>query len=62
MDKQGGIIEVEPAGLTAAYEITKFNTHPIILEKKDRVGTLACTENYRGYYFDLGGRHWGKYP
>ena len=44
-----------PAGLTAAYELTKFNRRPIVLEKRDKVGGLAATENYKGFSFDLGG-------
>ena len=49
------IIGAGPAGLTAAYELTKFNRRPIVLEKRDGVGGLARTENYKGYYFDIGG-------
>jgi protoporphyrinogen oxidase len=49
------IIGAGPAGLTAAYELTKFNRRPIILEKREIVGGLARTENYRGFYFDMGG-------
>ncbi len=44
-----------PAGLTAAYELAKLGRPPIVLEKGDKVGGLARTENYKGYYFDLGG-------
>lgn len=44
-----------PAGLTAAYELTKFGRHPLVLEKRDKVGGLATTENYKGFSFDLGG-------
>jgi protoporphyrinogen oxidase len=44
-----------PAGLTAAYELTKLGHHPVVLEKGDRVGGLARTENYKGFYFDMGG-------
>jgi len=54
-EKQIVIIGGGPAGLTAAYELTKFDFQPIVLEKQDKVGGLACTENYRGYYFDMGG-------
>ena len=44
-----------PAGLTAAYELTKQQYRPIVLEKNDKVGGIARTENYRGYHFDMGG-------
>ncbi|WP_420628979.1 NAD(P)/FAD-dependent oxidoreductase [Candidatus Leptofilum sp.] len=44
-----------PAGLTAAYELTKRQHTPIVLEKNDKVGGIARTENYRGYHFDMGG-------
>ncbi len=44
-----------PAGLTAAYELTKQQHTPIVLEKNDKVGGIARTENYRGYHFDMGG-------
>ncbi|MBI4790122.1 MAG: NAD(P)/FAD-dependent oxidoreductase [Chloroflexi bacterium] len=54
-DKQVVIIGAGPAGLTAAYELTKHRIHPIILEQRDKVGGLARTENYKGYYFDMGG-------
>jgi len=44
-----------PAGLTAAYELTKFGRHPLVLEKRSKVGGLAATENHKGFSFDLGG-------
>jgi len=44
-----------PAGLTAAYELTRYHHRPIVLEKLDKVGGIARTENYKGYYFDMGG-------
>lgn len=44
-----------PAGLTAARELTKHGIEPIVLEKLDKVGGIARTENYQGYYFDMGG-------
>ncbi len=49
------IIGGGPAGLAAAYDLTKYGVHPTVLEKNDKVGGLSRTENYRGYYFDLGG-------
>lgn len=44
-----------PAGLTAAYELLKYDIQPVVLEKRSRVGGISCTENYKGYYFDMGG-------
>ena len=49
------IIGAGPAGLTAAYELVKRNTHVVVLEKADKVGGLSCTEVYKGYRFDIGG-------
>lgn len=53
--RQVVIIGAGPAGLTAGYELTKHNISPIVLEQYDKVGGLARTENYKGYYFDMGG-------
>jgi protoporphyrinogen oxidase len=44
-----------PAGLSAAYELTKLGRRPLVLERRDHVGGLAATENYKGFSFDLGG-------
>src|SRR5262245_58938265 len=49
------VIGAGPAGLTAAYELTGLGHRPIVLEKEQSVGGLARTENYRGFYFDMGG-------
>ena len=49
------IIGAGPAGLTAAYEFIKLGIRPIVLEKADKVGGIARTETYKGYYFDMGG-------
>ena len=54
-DEQVVVIGGGAAGLTAAYELTKFNVRPIVLEKRDKVGGIACTENYKGFHFDMGG-------
>jgi protoporphyrinogen oxidase len=57
------IIGAGPAGLTAAYELTKYARRPIVLEKSDRFGGLACTVNYKGFSFDIGGhRFFTKVP
>ena len=53
----GGFVVIGggPAGLTAAYELTRHKQKPIVLEKGRMVGGIARTENYKGYYFDMGG-------
>jgi protoporphyrinogen oxidase len=54
-DKKAVIIGGGPAGLTAAYQLVKEHYDPIVFEKLDKVGGIARTENYKGYYFDMGG-------
>jgi protoporphyrinogen oxidase len=54
-NKQVVVIGGGPAGLTAAYQLTKRNISPVVLEKLDKVGGIARTENYKGYHFDMGG-------
>src|SRR5690348_11861216 len=49
------IIGAGPAGLTAAYELAKLNQRPLVLEERDKVGGLSCTENFQGFHFDMGG-------
>jgi protoporphyrinogen oxidase len=49
------IIGGGPAGLTAAYELSRKDIPTVVLEKDDVVGGLAKTINYRGYRFDIGG-------
>ncbi len=49
------VIGAGPAGLTAAYELARYDCAPVVLEKGDKVGGLARTESYNGYHFDLGG-------
>ncbi len=57
------IIGGGPAGLTAAHELTRHNIRPVVLEKLDKVGGIARTENYKGYHFDMGGhRFFTKLP
>jgi len=53
--RQFVIIGAGPAGLTAAYDLTKLGLRPVVLEKERLVGGLARTENYKGFHFDLGG-------
>jgi protoporphyrinogen oxidase len=54
-EKRVIIIGAGPAGLTAAYELSKLNQPSLVLEERDKVGGLSRTENYKGYHFDMGG-------
>ena len=49
------IIGAGPAGLTAAYELSKLGCHATILEAGEQVGGLSRTVNYQGFRFDIGG-------
>jgi protoporphyrinogen oxidase len=50
------VIGAGPAGLTAAYELTKHGIPVTVLEASaERVGGLARTERYKGFAFDIGG-------
>jgi protoporphyrinogen oxidase len=49
------IIGGGPAGLTAAYELTRHNIKPVVLEKDPIVGGISRTESYKGFHFDMGG-------
>jgi protoporphyrinogen oxidase len=52
-----------PAGLTAAYELSRRGAHPVVFEKENLVGGNARTEEFRGYRFDIGGhRFFTKIP
>ena len=45
-----------PAGLTAAYELSKQNQRIVILESDpEYVGGISRTVNYKGFRFDIGG-------
>lgn len=57
------IIGAGPAGLTAAYELSKLKRPTLVIEEQNTVGGLARTESYKGFYFDLGGhRFFTKAP
>jgi protoporphyrinogen oxidase len=49
------IIGAGPAGLTAGLEATKHGLKPVVVERRDKVGGIACTEDYKGFLFDMGG-------
>ncbi len=49
------IIGAGPAGLTAAYELSKCGVPALVLEADSTVGGIARTVNYKGYLFDIGG-------
>lgn len=49
------IIGAGPAGLTAAYELTKQGIQSTVLEADNTVGGIARTAEYKGYLFDMGG-------
>ena len=49
------IIGGGPAGLTAAYELSKAGVESVVLEQDHVVGGIARTVNHRGYLFDIGG-------
>ncbi len=52
-----------PAGLTAAYELTKAGRHPIVAEADDTVGGISRTVERDGWRFDIGGhRFFTKVP
>jgi protoporphyrinogen oxidase len=57
------IVGAGPAGLTAAYELSKLGRRSTLLEADDQVGGLSRTVKYRGYRFDIGGhRFFSKVP
>lgn len=57
------VIGAGPAGLTAAYELTRRGASVTLLEGEKQVGGLARTVEYRGFRFDIGGhRFFTKVP
>ena len=57
------ILGAGPAGLTAAYELTKNGLSSVLLEQNPWIGGLARTVEYKGNRFDLGGhRFYTKIP
>ncbi len=49
------IIGAGPAGLTAAYVLSKNDIPAVVLEADRTVGGIARTVNFKGYLFDIGG-------
>lgn len=49
------IIGAGPAGLTAAYELTKYRYEVTVLEKESQVGGISKTVIFDGNRMDLGG-------
>jgi protoporphyrinogen oxidase len=49
------VIGAGPAGLTAAYLLSKRGHRVTVLEGDDIVGGISRTARYRGYRFDIGG-------
>ena len=49
------IIGAGPAGLTAAFELTKADISVTVLEADSVIGGIARTVDYKGYLFDIGG-------
>ncbi|HEY1576343.1 MAG TPA: NAD(P)/FAD-dependent oxidoreductase [Terracidiphilus sp.] len=54
-DAEVVIMGAGPAGLTAAYELSKNGIQTLVLESDNLVGGIARTANYKGYLFDMGG-------
>ena len=55
MKNSAVVIGAGPAGLTAAYELSKHGIQPTVIELADKVGGISRTETYKGYRFDIGG-------
>src|SRR6266852_2517359 len=50
------IVGAGPAGLTAAYELSKKGQRVVVLESDPKyVGGISRTVQYHGYRFDIGG-------
>ena len=63
ISKEIVIIGAGPAGLTAAYELEKLGTKPVVLEADNQVGGISRTVLVDGWRFDIGGhRFFTKVP
>ena len=49
------VIGAGPAGLTAAYLLSKAGVRTTVLEADDIVGGISRTAQYKGFRFDIGG-------
>jgi protoporphyrinogen oxidase len=49
------VVGAGPAGLTAAYLLSKKGIRTTVLEADDTVGGLSQTAQYKGFRFDIGG-------
>ncbi len=50
------VVGAGPAGLTAAYELSKKKAPVVVLESDpEYVGGISRTVNYKGFHFDIGG-------
>jgi protoporphyrinogen oxidase len=49
------ILGAGPAGLAAAYSLTKHGHKPIVLEMSGTVGGMCRTVSYKDFLFDIGG-------
>jgi protoporphyrinogen oxidase len=57
------IIGGGPAGLTAAYQLSRLGISSTVIEKDEVVGGISRTVSYRGFRFDIGGhRFFTKIP
>jgi protoporphyrinogen oxidase len=56
--KEVAIIGGGPAGLAAAYELTKHGHEVVVAEEKPQVGGLARTVHHKGFRFDIGPHRW----
>ncbi len=49
------ILGAGPAGLAAAYALSKHRRNVVVAEATDALGGISRTVEYRGYRFDIGG-------
>ncbi len=57
------VVGAGPAGLTAAYQLTKAGRRPLVVEADDEVGGISRTVERDGWRFDIGGhRFFTKVP